>query len=144
MKIKNLKINRQAVSTLLTATLYIGAITGSIIYYQHENAEQICEIDMNSTNIFKGEDGKFYCYFGVGEHIITISRNDAYYHKSEEVEGYAIKEVEINGWRDNNKITYVNTVPVIVEATKEKNGQFEFSNFGVISTEKNKTKTYTP
>ena len=108
MKIKNLKINKQAVSTLLTATLYIGAITGSVIYYQHENTEQICEIDIDSTNIFKGEDGKFYCYFDVGEHIITISRNDAYYHKSEEIEGYAIKEVEINGWRDNNKITYIN------------------------------------
>lgn len=144
MKIKNLKINKQAVSTLLTATLYIGAITGSVIYYQHENTEQICEIDIDSTNIFKGEDGKFYCYFDVGKHIITISRNDAYYHKSEEIEGYAIKEVEINGWRDNNKITYVNIVPVVVEATKENNGQFEFNNFGIISTKKNKTKTYTP
>ena len=144
MKIKNLKINEQAISALLSATLVIGSITGSVLYYQHENKQQVCEINVDSTNIFEDENGKFYCYFDVGEHIITVSRNDVYYYKSKEIEGYAIKEVEINGWRDNNKITYVNTVPVIVEATKEKNGQFEFNNFGIISTEKNKTKTYTP
>lgn len=144
MKIKNLKINEQAVSALLSATLVIGSITGSVLYYQHENKQQVCEIKVDSTNIYEVENGKFYCYFDVGEHIITVSRNDAYYYKSEEIEGYAIKEVEINGWRDNNKITYVNIVPVFVEATKEKNGQFEFNNFGIISTEKNKTKTYTP
>lgn len=144
MKIKNLKINEQAVSALLSATLVIGSITGSVLYYQHENKQQVCKIKVDSTNIYEDENGKFYCYFDVGEHIITVSRNDAYYYKSEEIEGYAIKEVEINGWRDNNKITYINIVPVVVEATKEKNGQFEFNNFGIISTEKNKTKTYTP
>lgn len=144
MKIKNLKINEQAVSALISATLVIGSITGSVLYYQHENKQQVCEIKVDSTNIYEVENGKFYCYFDVGEHIITVSRNDAYYYKSEKIEGYAIKEVEINGWRDNNKITYVNIVPVVVEATKEKNGQFEFNNFGIISTEKNKTKTYTP
>lgn len=142
MKIKNLKINKQAISTLLTSTLYISVITGSIIYYQHENKQQICEIDIDRTNIFKGEDGNIYCYFDVGEHIITISRNDAYYHKSEEVEGYVIKEVEINGLIDNNKITYINTVPVIVEASKEKNRQFEFNDFGIVSNEKGKIKNY--
>lgn len=144
MKIKNLKINREAISFLLTATLGISAITGSFVYYLHENTEQICEIDMNNSNIFKGKDGKIYCYFDIGEHNITISRNDMYYYKSVEIEGYSIKQVEINGWRDNNKITYANVVPVIVEATKEKNGRYEFSDFGVTFEEKGKTKTYAP
>ena len=107
------------------------------------NKEQICETNINKNNIFKGEDGKFYCYFDIGEHLIIVSRNDGYYHKSEEIEGYIIKEVEINGWRDNNKITYINTIPVIVEATKEKNGELEFNDFGVVSNEKSKTKKYT-
>ena len=121
--------------------MFIGSITGSIIYYQHESKEQICETNMNKNNIFKGEDGKFYCYFDIGEHIITISRNDAYYYKSKEIEGYAIKEVEINGWKDNNKITYINTIPVIVEATKEKNDELEFSNFGVLTNKKSKIRS---
>lgn len=71
---------------MLTAAQYIGAITGTAIYYQHENTEQICEMNIDSTNIFKIEEGKSYCYFDAGEHIITIARNDAYYYRSEEKE----------------------------------------------------------
>lgn len=67
--------------------------------------------------------------------MIKVSRNDAYYHKSEEIEGYTIKEVEINGWRDNNTITYVNTEAVIVTATNEDN-KLEFNDFGKIVSKK--------
>ena len=49
-----------------------------------------------------------------------------------------IKEVEINGWRDNNKVTYVNIVPVVAIATNENNGNLEFNNFGSVA-----TKTFT-
>lgn len=115
--------------------MIIGAIGGSIIYYKYDNKEQICESDLDSNNIFIDENGKFNCYFDVGEHIIKISRNDAYYHKSEEIKGYTIKEVEINGWRDNNKITYVNTEPVIAIATEEENGKLEFNDFGKVLVE---------
>lgn len=141
MKIKNLKINEEAASLLLSAAMLMGSITGCILYYQHKNQEQVCEINLEN-NIYNDEYGKTYCCFEAGEHIITISRNDAYYHKSEIVEGYTIKEVEINGWRDNNKITYVNTVPVIVEATKDKDGKLTFNNFGMIISENNYTKKY--
>jgi len=141
MKIKKLDINKDTISIILSATLLVGSVTGTVVFCQYENKKQICEVDTNiNNNIFKGEDGKFYCYFGIGEHIIEVSRNDPYYYKTEEIEGYAIKEVEINGWKNNNKITYVNTKPVIVVASKERKGKFEFNNFGIVLNEKYKTK----
>ena len=143
MKIKKLDINNDAISIILSATLFIGSITGSIVFCQYENKQQICEANTNiNNNIFKGEDGKLYCYFGIGEHVIEVSRNDPYYYKTEEIEGYAIKEVEISGWKYNNKITYINTVPVVVEATTKKDGELEFNNFGTISKENNYTKKH--
>ena len=88
----------------------------------------------------RNELGEICCYFDAGEHIIEISKNVAFNYKTEEIEGYAIKEVEINGWTRNNKITYVNTKPVIVVASKERKGKFEFNNFGIVINEKYKTK----
>lgn len=144
MKIKNLDINKDAISIVLSATIFVGSITGSIAFCQYENKQQICEVDTNvNNNIFKGENGNVYCYFGIGEHIIEVSRNDPYYYKTEEIEGYTIKKVEINGWKYNNKITYINTVPVVVEATIKKDGELEFNNFGTISKENNYTKKHT-
>jgi len=137
MKIRNLKINKELISVILHATLTLGIIGGTVMYYQVDNKEQVCEMEINNNNIFVDENGQFSCYFGTGEHIIVVSRNDAYYRKSEEIEGYIIKEVEINGWRDNNKITYVNTEPVVVVATGENNDQLEFNDFGTVVTEKN-------
>lgn len=140
MKIKNLKVYKPIIETILSVSIIVGTIGGNVLYYSYNNKKQVRETDIDSNNIFTDENGKFSCYFDVGQHIITISRNDAFYHKSEEIEGYMIKEVEFNGYRDNNKITYVNTVPVIVTATKENNGQLEFNDFGTVATEKNITK----
>lgn len=136
MKLKKFKLNEDIASGLLTAGIVIGTITGSILFYQYENKEQICEVNMDEENMFIGEDGEIYCYFDVGEHIIKISRNDTYCYKGEKVDGYVIKDVEINSWKDNNKITYVNKKPVIVKATKSKKGKIEFNDFGVVSNEK--------
>lgn len=136
MKIKNLKINERLVTGVLCGTIMIGTISAIAFYSSYDNKEQICETELSSDNLFIDEDGNFNCYFDVGEHIIQISRNDAYYYKSEEIEGYTIKEVVINGWRSNNKITYVNTEPVIAIATGEKNGNLEFNDFGIVSFEK--------
>ena len=87
---------------------------------------------INSLKAFTTSDGKTYGSSDIGEHIITVSRNDVYPYKTEEIEGYAIKSVEINSYRDNNKITYVNTVPVFVEVTKTKDDKYEFNTFGTV------------
>lgn len=135
MKIKNLKINKALLSSISAATIVLGIYGGAAVYYQYDNQQQICEKNINSNDIFMNENGEFCLRFEPGEHIIKISSNDALYHKIEAVEGYTISEVEINGWRDNNKAVYVNTEPVIVIATLDKNGKLEFNNFGEVVVE---------
>lgn len=137
MSIKNLKMfnkikDKMAVPIVFGTVISI-TTCGSIFYYTYENKEQI-DIKIDNNKIFTDEDGKLKYYFDVGEHIIKISRNDAYYHKSENIEGYTIKDVEINGWRDNNQITYVNTVPVIATITDDKN--LKFNDFGEVIKDK--------
>lgn len=134
MKIKNMHFYKPAASTVLSLCLLAGSIGGSIAYYQYENISQVSETSIDNLNTFIGEDGKTYSYFDVGEHVITVSRNDTYTYKTEEIEGYTITGVEVNSWRDNSKITYKNTVPVIVEATTTSDGKYEFNSFGKTTT----------
>jgi hypothetical protein len=140
MKIKKLQINQEIMPIILSATLIVGAATTTTLYYKYENIKQVCETDMDDTKIYRNELGEICCYFDVGEHIIEISKNVAYNYKTEEIEGYMIKKVEINGWKNNNKITYINTKPVIVVATNERKDKLEFNNFGIVLNEQNKTK----
>lgn len=133
----NLRVNKKVVSTVISTAIFVGSLVGTVAYYNYESKSQVCEIDMNNKNIFVDEQGNFCCYFDVGEHVISISRNDAYYHSVTAPEGYTIKEVKLNSWKDNNKITYVNTVPVLVIGTKAKDGHLEFKDFGVASLEQN-------
>ncbi len=135
MKIKSLKINKNLLSSIAAATIVLGSYGGVAVYYQYDNQQQISEKNINSNDIFMNENGEFCLRFEPGEHVIEISSNDALYHKIEAVEGYAISEVEINGWRDNNKAVYVNTEPVIVIATLDKNGKLEFNDFGEVVVE---------
>ena len=98
--IKNLKMfnkikDKMAVPIVFGTVISI-TTCGSIFYYTYENKEQI-DIKIDNNKIFTDEDGKLKYYFDVGEHIIKISRNDAYYHKSENIEVYIIKDVDING-----------------------------------------------
>ena len=141
MKIKKLQINQEIMPIILSATLIVGAATTTTLYYKYENIKQVCETDIDETKIYRNELGEICCYFDIGEHIIEISKNVAYNYKTEEIEGYMIKEVEINGWRNNNKIIYINTKPVIVVATNERKDKLEFNNFGIVLNEKDKTKT---
>ena len=141
MKIKKMKINEELMPMIISASLMVGAAAGTTFYYQYENIKQVCEIDIDDTKIYRDENGEIFCYFDVGEHIIEISKNVAYNYKTEEIEGYTIKKVEINGWKNNNKITYVNTKPVIAVSTSERKGKFEFNNFGIVLNEQYKTKT---
>lgn len=127
-------IGRTVLPTIVSASIFLGSVGFTLVYYLHENKQQINAPVIISENIFVNENGE-YCYrFEPGQHSIKISRNDAVYHKIGEVEGYAIKEVEINGWRDNNKVTYVNVEPVIVIGTKDEDGFFYFNDFGRVET----------
>lgn len=127
-------IGRTVLPTIVSASIFLGSVGFTLVYYLHENKQQINAPVIISENIFVNENGE-YCYrFEPGQHSIKISRNDAVYHKIGEVEGYAIKEVEINGWRDNNKVTYVNVEPVIAIGTKDEDGIFYFNDFGRVET----------
>lgn len=136
MGIKKFEIHKPALSTILSISLFAGSLVGTALYYNVETTKQVQPADTKQTPVFTTKDGKTYGYFDVGEHVIKVSRNDAYTYKPNEIEGYIIKEVEVNSWRHNNQITYVNTVPVVVPATQSKNGEYEFNTFGTVETTK--------
>ena len=136
MGIKKFEIHKPALSTILSISLFAGSLVGSALYYNVETTKQVQPADTQQTPVFTTKDGKTYGYFDVGEHVIKVSRNDAYTYKPNEIEGYIIKEVEVNSWRHNNQITYVNTVPVVVPATQSENGEYEFNTFGTVETTK--------
>lgn len=144
MRIKKLKINRNILSYITLAAIIAGTVGISGVYYLHSNQEQVIENNIDMNNTFEDELGNIYCEFLPGEHVIKISRNDAYYHKIEQVKGYMIKEVEIKGWRDNNTVEYVNIEPVIAKATSSKKGKLNFNEFGQVKQQENEitNKTY--
>lgn len=135
-KFKNFRYYKPITSTMVTGALIIGSLAGTALYYNVETTKQVQEAGASQTPVFTTDDGKTYGYFDVGEHIIKVSRNDAYTYTTEEIEGYTIKEVEVNSWRHNNQITYVNTVPVVVPATQSESGEYEFNTFGTVETAK--------
>ena len=130
MRINNLKFNKGLIANLLSTSLMLSFGGGTVYYYRYNHQQQVQEQTVECDNIFTDENGRAYRYFLAGEHVIKISSNDLFYRKFEEVEGYTIKEVEINGYRDNNKVVYVNTEPVYVFANQGKDGNLEFNNFG--------------
>lgn len=136
MGIKKFEIHKPALSTILSISLFAGSLVGSALYYNVETTKQVRQETNQQTPVFTTKDGKTYGYFDVGEHLIKVSRNDAFTYRTEEIDGYTIKEVEVNSWRDNNQITYINTVPVVVPATQSKNGEYEFNTFGTVETTK--------
>ena len=136
MKIKDLKINKEF---FILGTVFTLALGGTFAYFQYERPSQVCEYNMDNKT-FTNENGDVCCYFEPGEHIIKISRNDAYYRKIESVEGYEIEKLVINNWRFNNQVTYVNKEPVLATGTLKNNGTVEFNSFGKV-TEQSQTKT---
>lgn len=135
-KFKNLRYYKPITTTMFAGALLIGSLAGSALYYNVETTKQVQPADTQQTPVFTTKDGKTYGYFDVGEHVIKVSRNDAFTYRTEEIDGYTIKEVEVNSWRDNNQITYINIVPVVVPATQYKNGEYEFNTFGTVETTK--------
>ena len=116
--------------TVSTVVLVAALVGGSIAYYTYESQGQVIKEPISNERIYINSRGQYCCRFEPGEHKIKISRNDSLYHKIKEKQGYAIQEVEINGWRDNNKVTYINTVPVIAIGKKDNNGDIMFDDFG--------------
>ena len=124
---------KEKLSYILASCVLWGACAGaSYAYYTYDNQKQISETNVNENSFIMNENDELCYLFGIGEHEIQISRNDALYHKMEQVDGYEIKEVEINSWRDNNKVTYVNTKPVLVVVTYDKNGNMKTDDFGTV------------
>ena len=98
--------------TVSTGVLVPALVGASIAYYTYESQGQVIKKPISN------------------EHEIVISRNDYLYTKITDTKEYAIEKVETNGWRFNNKVTYVNKVPVIVIGKKDNNGDIVFNDFG--------------
>ena len=93
MGIKKFEIHKPALSTILSISLFAGSLVGTALYYNVETTKQVQPANTQQTPVFTTKDGKTYGYFDVGEHVIKVSRNDAYTYKPNEIEGYIIKEV---------------------------------------------------
>ena len=123
------KFKKATLSYAAAAGLLLGTYAGVAAYYLYDNQKVISEIEYDEDRLAITGDNQLCYRLGIGEHVIEVSRNDMLYHKIEEVEGYTIKEVEINGWRDNNKVVYVNTKPVYI--VLDYNG-LNLNNFGTV------------
>ena len=116
--------------TVSTVVLVAALVGGSIAYYTYESQGQVIKKPISNERIYMNSKGEYCCRFEPGEHEIVISRNDYLYTKITDTKEYAIEKVETNGWRFNNKVTYVNKVPVIVIGKKDNNGDIVFNDFG--------------
>ena len=134
MKIKNLKFNSEMLSYIISGAIVLSLVGADIVYYCCEDKHQVCEEYSNAddNDIFIDDNGNYCKNFDVGEHVIKISRNDAYFHDYDEVDGYTIKNVEIRGWRDNSKVVYVNTKPVTAIGKINSDGDIAFNDFGTV------------
>lgn len=145
MKIKfNSENIKELAPYLIMGSLTLGISGLCGVYYLPDNFRDNIEcvndadIDTNNLEIFNGDA---YYVFNAGEHKVKMSQNDAFYRNIEAVEGYEITNVEVNGWRDNSQVTFVNKVPVRVKAMSCEDGKLMFNDFGVvIENEKGKCK----
>ncbi len=131
MKIKNFKISKDVVPYIVSGIILVVATGGSVAYYCYENQEQIVVDSISNDDTFIDDDGNICHLFDVGEHRISISRNDKYCNL-EAPQGYTIESVKI-GVFDNNKIIYVNDEPVIAMATEINDKEAVFNNFGTVT-----------
>lgn len=129
--IKITSVNMKKIASYVVVGALV--IAPPAIYYNYESQKELwCPSYIQSEEFTIGEDGGLYYYFAPGEHTILISRNDAFPHKIEKVEGYEIVSVEVNSWRDNNKVKYVNTKPVMVKLTGSNEEISYFDEFGTV------------
>lgn len=133
----NVKITSVNVKNILSS-MAIGALVlvPMGLYYNYEyQGELWAPAYIDEEDYTRGEDGELYYYLGPGEHTMLISRNDALPHKIEKIDGYEIRKVEVNSWRDNNQVVYVNTEPVKVRLTEENDVFSFFDEFGEVVSE---------
>lgn len=132
MKINNLKISERLGEIgyySLTGVL----IAGTIFYQFVDTKEQV--IDTPYTIQDFNKDGETITKeFLPGEHKIKRTRVDAFYYETEPIEGYMIESVAVKGYSDKNIITYVNTLPVVVEGKEQRDGTVTFDEFGEVIT----------
>ncbi len=140
MKISNLRFNKKFFSRIIPYVLIFSIGSGGYCYYRlNDKQEQICADDIDCCDISIDEYGHIYKSFEVGEHHIKISRNDLFCHEFDKVEGYVIDGVSFDGLLDKCVISYVNSVPVVVQANFRKDNELKFDNFGIpANMEKNK------
>jgi len=134
-----IKFNREKLKEfapyLAMGSITVGIAAFGCAYYLSDNFKNnIKQVNDNETQYddLENSNGEIYYLFGAGEHKVKMSQNDAFYRNIEAVEGYEITDVEVNGWRDNSQVTFVNKVPVKVKATNIKDGKLRFDDFGVV------------
>lgn len=142
MKIKFSKENIKEFSAYLAmGSVVVGMIGGGSLYYLYDNfsdnVKQSSDTDVNTDDLEITENGEMYYVFNEGEHKVKISHNDMFYRKIEAVEGYEIIDVQVNGWRDNSQVTFVNKVPVKVKMTGNEEGRLKFDSFGEVIEKEN-------
>lgn len=148
-KIRKLNICKEKIKDcaeyIAGGAIVVVILGGMTAYYLPDNfqdkVKQVSEADINTDDLEIAENGEMYYVFNEGEHKVKMSHNDSFYRHIEAVEGYEIVDVEVNGWRDNSKVTFVNTEPVKVKMTSDEDGQLKFDDFGeIIEEEKVKNK----
>lgn len=75
------------------------ALVGLTATYAYESysSQKANEISIDTSKLYIDNEGNITYHFDIGEHVVEVSRNDAFYHKIENVEGYVIETVEVKG-----------------------------------------------
>ena len=133
MGIKNLKLDFETTVKIVQIGFSLAIMGYGVAYYTYDNQIQVIECNIDDSNVYTDSEGQTCCYFEPGEHVIKVSRNDAYYHKYETVDGYMINMVETKGWKCNNKVYYVNVEPVIAIGKTDKKGNITYNEFGTVT-----------
>lgn len=144
-----IKFNKDSIKELAPylafGTMVLGIVGISGYYYLpdnfNDNIKQIGDADINIDDLEISDSGDMYYLFNEGEHRVQMSQIDTLYRKIESIEGYEIVGVEVNGWRNNSQVTFINKVPVRAKVTSSTDGSLKFDDFGeVLEKEKVKSK----
>ena len=135
----NKKKSYITITSMNTKELIAAIALGTLVlvsanqYYNYEyQGELWSPAYVHSEDLIVGEDLNLYYYFEPGKHTIEVSRNDLLHHEIENIEGYEIRRVEVNGWRHNNVVIYVNTKPVMAKLTGSNDVFSFFDEFGTV------------
>lgn len=132
MKIKNLKIREKLSESTATYVLIMGVFIAIFVGDEfYDKQEQV--VDTPSTlEDFNSDGGEITREFLPGEHRIKRTRVDSFGYKTEPIDGYLIEDVTLKRIGNRNVITYVNTLPVVVEGKEQRDGTVTFDEFGEV------------